>query len=133
MLMFKVVEEMTEPVVPGRSAEDIWDYWAPGFRTRLRDVGVPKAWASRVMTLGSTSLINDLKELGLTRLLGGSTLGQLGMTYAQAGVWLRMAQVESDEAAFREALRLAREDSDRRCRFDAYPDEGVEALNALRY
>jgi hypothetical protein len=69
----------------------------------------------------------------VTRFLGGSTLGQLGMIYARAGVWLRMAQIESDEASFREALRIAWEDRDRRCQFDAYPDEDVEALNALRY
>jgi hypothetical protein len=86
----------------------------------------------RVMNLGSNSLINDLKKLELTRFLGGSTLGQLGMIYAQAGVWLRMAQIESDEAGFREALRIAREDRARRCQFDAYPDEDVEALNVLR-
>jgi hypothetical protein len=47
----------------GRSAEDIWDFWSPGFRTRLQDAGVPKEWARRVTNLGSNSLINDLKKL----------------------------------------------------------------------
>jgi hypothetical protein len=133
MLMFKVVEERMAPVAPGRSAEDIWDYWSPGFRTPLRDVGVPRQWANRVMNLGSSSLISDLKHLRLTRFLGGSQLNHLGMIYAQAGVWLRLAQIEDNEAGFTEALRLARDDTDRRCRFGDYPDEGAAALDGLRH
>jgi hypothetical protein len=73
VLMFKVVEELTEPVVPGRNAEDIWDYWSSGFRASLGDSGFPKDWAHRVMSLGADSLIGDLKKLGLTRFLGGSS------------------------------------------------------------
>jgi hypothetical protein len=46
MLTFQVVVERTELVVLGRSAEDIWDFWSPGFRTRLQDAGVPKEWAA---------------------------------------------------------------------------------------
>jgi hypothetical protein len=54
------------------------------------------------------------------------------MIYAQAGVWLRLAQID-DEAGFAEVVRDTRDFTDRPCQFDHYPDEDADALEALRY
>jgi hypothetical protein len=96
--------------VTGRSSEEIWLFWLPTCRTMLEDVGFPKQWARAVRSAGNDTLIHDLKELGLTRFLGGSKLGQLGMMYAQAGVHLRLAQTDAvDEEAFANSVRAGRE------------------------
>jgi hypothetical protein len=116
-----------------RSTEDLWAFWAFDFRDMLEKGPFSKTWANQVRTLGSDSLIKDLKDLGLTRLLGGSKLHQLGFIYAQAGVWLRLCQTSyMEQAFFEERVKLARGSHDQSRRFDAYPDEDPEALNGLR-
>lgn len=77
-----------------RTLEDVWRYWMLSCRIMLEDVGYPKEWAKTVRGMGADLLVGELKALGLTRLLGGSKLNQLGLLYAQAGAQLRFAQTD---------------------------------------
>lgn len=106
---------------PGRSAEEIWDFWASSSRQMLEDTGMPKHVASAVRNAGANQLVADLKSIGQTRILGGSKLNQLGMAYAQAGVLLRMTQTDtiSDEA-FTAGVEGVRERSDRPWKWEDY-------------
>jgi hypothetical protein len=106
----------------GRGAEEIWDFWAAGCREMLEETGMPKANASAVRNAGANQLVADLKKLGLTKFLGGSKLNQLGMTYAQAGVLLRMTQTDTicDED-FAETVARVRERPERSWKWEDYP------------
>ena len=82
---------------------------------------MPKDVASAVRNAGANQLIADLKSLGLTRFLGGSKLNQLGMTYAQAGVSLRMTQTDAiSDDYFVEVVGRVRERVDRAWKWDDY-------------
>jgi hypothetical protein len=116
-----------------RSTEDIWDFWASDFRDMLEAGPVSNTWATQVRTLGANSLIKDLKDLGLARLLGGVKLHELGFIYAQAGVWLRIDQTNyMNQEFFEERVKLVQGREDRVHRFDAYPDDDPDALARLR-
>jgi hypothetical protein len=72
--------------------------------------------------MGSDLLIGGLKDLKLTRLLGGSKLNQLGLMYAQAGVWLRLTQTTAiDDEHFDRTVSRMRQLENRPWRWDAYP------------
>jgi hypothetical protein len=117
--------------IADRSIEDVWVFWSADFRQMLETV-TSKAWASGVRTAGAKSLVQDLKILKLTRLLGGSKLNQLGMVYSTAGVWLRVTQTDSlDQTSFRGGLTMAQKIG-RGSPFGAYPDEDPAALETLR-
>lgn len=85
----------------------------------VEDAGVPKGWAKMVRAMGADVLVGDLKSLGLTRLFGASKLNQLGMKYAQLGVFLRMAQTDDiPDDLFSDAVGLRREIPDRPWQLD---------------
>ncbi len=107
-----------------RNAKDIWDFWVPTCRQMLEDAGFPKDWAEMVRGMGGDWLVKDLKELKLTRFLGGSKLNQLGLLYAQAGVHLRVAQTDDNKEDFsREVVRERREAPSRQWDFADYKGE----------
>lgn len=92
-----------------RSAEEVWEFWMATCRTMLEDDGIPKSWAKGVRQMGADLLVGDLKKLKLTRFLGGSKIGQLGLMYAQAGVHLRMAQTDNTpDGRFADGIRWYR-------------------------
>lgn len=95
---------------PERSAEEVWEFWMATCRIMLEDDGIPKSWAQRVRQTGADLLVADLKDRKLTRFLGGSKIGQLGLMYAQAGVHLRMAQTDNTtDSRFADGIRWYRE------------------------
>jgi hypothetical protein len=105
----------------GRRPEDIWEYWVTSCRTQLEAIGIPASWAKTVGGVGADVLVGELRTLKLTRYLGGSKLNQLGLLYSQAGVHLRIAQVDSlSDAAFADAVRVRREWPDRPWRYEDY-------------
>jgi hypothetical protein len=107
--------------LPDRPTEDIWEYWVTVCRTMLEATGIPKSWANMVRGMGRNLLVSDLRELKLTRYLGGSKLNQLGMTYAQAGVHLRLAQLDQvPDDLFTRRVELRRADDERPWRFEDY-------------
>jgi hypothetical protein len=117
--------------IADRSIEDVWAFWSADFRQMLETV-TSKTWASGVRTAGAESLVQDLKHLKLTRLLGGSKVNQLGMVYSQAGVWLRVTQTDClDQTSFRKGLTKAHNNGQGRA-FGAYPDEDPAALETQR-
>jgi hypothetical protein len=123
-LAYVETEERGDIHLADRSAEDIWEWWAPSCRAMLEDIGIPKDWATMVRGMGRDLLVADLKALGLARFLGGSKIHQLGMTYAQAGVHLRLAQSDAlPSAAFDQAVSSRREDPDRPWRYEDYPSD----------
>jgi hypothetical protein len=69
---------------PERSTEDLWEFWMTECRVVLEDTGIPKSWAKMVRGMGDDLLVADLKNLKLTRFLGGSKINQLGLMYSQA-------------------------------------------------
>lgn len=117
----------TEPrgdaaIRPDRSAEAIWDFWASSSRDMLEDGGIPSDWAKTVRRMGSDLLFGGLKDLKLTRFLGGSKLNQLGLMYAQTGVWLRLTQTTAiDDKHFERTVSSMRQLGSRPWRWDAYP------------
>jgi hypothetical protein len=87
----------------------------------LENNGIPNDWANMVRGMGRDLLISDLRTLGLTRWLGGSNLNQLGMKYAQAGVYLRLAQTDAlDHEGFEREVARHREDPQRPWQYDEY-------------
>jgi hypothetical protein len=105
-----------------RSAEAIWEFWACSSRDILEDGGIPAAWSGTVRQAGADFLIAGLKDLGLTRFLGGSKLTQLGFTYAQAGAWLRLTQTSAlDDELFEETVLRVRQNAGRPWPWGAYP------------
>jgi hypothetical protein len=121
-LAYVETEPRTDIQVVNRDAADIWEWWALNCRVMLENTGIPKSWADTVRGLGRDLLIGELKGLRLTRWLGGSKLNQLGMTYAQAGVHLRLAQTDAlTQESFERGVALRREDPERPWRYDDYP------------
>lgn len=80
---------------PDRHVRDIWVVFAHSARGELEAMGIPREWIRKVHSTGATVLVGELRELGLTRWLGGSKLNQLGMLYAHAGVALRIVQTDT--------------------------------------
>jgi hypothetical protein len=107
-----------------RRAEDIWDFWATSAHQSLESTGVHRQLADSVRGAGAALLVADLKRLGLSRLVGGLKLNQLGMRYAQAGWLLRVTQTsEIDDARFAVTVAVDRADPQRPWRFHMYPVE----------
>jgi hypothetical protein len=107
-------EPRTDTHVVNCDVAHIWEWWALNRRVMLEKTGIPKSWADMVRGTGRDLLIGEVKALGLTRWLGGSKLNRLGMTYAQAGVHLRLAQTDAlTEESFERGLRLRRKDPER--------------------
>jgi hypothetical protein len=66
-------------------------------------------------------LVGELRALKLTRYLGGSKLNQLGMLYAQAGVHLRLAQLDQlPDDLFARRVEARRADVERPWHFEDY-------------
>jgi hypothetical protein len=111
-----------EPVkLVNRSTEDIWEYWVTTSRVQLEATGIPKNWVNMVRGMGRDTLVGELRNLKLTRYLGGSKINQLGMAYAQAGVHLRLAQLDQvPDDLFARRVEFRRADPERPWRFEDY-------------
>jgi hypothetical protein len=64
-------ERANVSVLADRRPEDIWEYWVANCRTMLENSGIPASWAKMVRGMGRSVLITELRELKLTRYLGG--------------------------------------------------------------
>ena len=107
---------------PERSPQDLWDFWAPSSHQMLETMDISPELARQLRGAGSDLFIDELKQLGLTRYLGGSKLNQLGMRYAQAGWLLRVVQTDDlDNEHFETMLGALRSDEDRPWRYEQYP------------
>jgi len=105
----------------GRSTEDIWEYWVTTSRVMLEETGIPRSWANMVRGMGRDVLVGELRNLKLTRYLGGSKISQLGMAYAQAGVHLRLAQLDQvPDELFARRVEFRRADPERPWRYEDY-------------
>lgn len=111
-----------EPVrIVNRSTRDIWEYWVTTCRAPLESTGIPKSWADMVRGMGRDLLVGELRSLKLTRYLGGSKINQLGLLYAQAGVHLRLAQVDRlPDDLFSGRVQARRADAERPWRYEDY-------------
>ena len=119
--------------IASRSERDIWDVWAgPSLRDELHAV-VPKDLAGLIHKNGAGVLVSDLKEAGMTRLLGGSKLHQIGFQIVQNGFYLRMIQTtEIADQVFERALaarqRMGADFVGGRWEWDGYGNDEIERL-----
>lgn len=122
-----------ETRIADRSDREIWDVWAgPSLRDDLHAV-VPRDLARLIHNNGADLLVGDLKEAGMTRLLGGSKLRQIGFQIVQNGFYLRLTQTnEMADEVFSGALaqrrRLGAGFAGGRWDWEAYRDQELVAL-----
>jgi hypothetical protein len=79
--------------VPDRDDRDIYAIWAPSFTDRLANL-IGKDIARHITKIGQEVFVDDLKNAGMARWLGGSKVGQIGMVLSSAGFLLWFTQSE---------------------------------------
>jgi hypothetical protein len=120
-----------EAAIAGRSARDIWDFWAgASLRDPLNKI-VPRDLARLIHQRGAELLVAKLTDAGLKR-RGPSRVGQIGDQIVQHGFYLRMVQTdEIHEEAFRNAVDFRQStgigDADGRWDWDAYAGTNTPA------
>ena len=83
-----------EAPMADRDEKDVWASWASSIRDELSKVIDDPKLVKMIHDVGRDTLIADLKQAGMTSVLGGSKLHQVGFHLAQGGYYLRMIQTE---------------------------------------
>jgi hypothetical protein len=87
-----------QPIVPGRSAEQVWPYWVTNLSTRmLLAQVVGKKEIGRVQVICGENLFQGLLDLGLVG-KRRRKVPYMGRFYAQAGMLLRVVQRDTPAA-----------------------------------